>query len=533
MTCSTVNRTDYTISIIVLLTSISVLGTVSILLGADGSYDLLNYHFYNGWALFNKPVGYDIAPAQVQTYIHPLMDAIFYQFWRVLNGFPRVLTFVWAIPQAVAVWLAFLLSRTVLAQFGRARTGLAVVSAFIGGGGAVSVGVIGTTMSEGILNTLVFWGALLVLQDWQIGYSWRRLAGAGFLAGSAVGLKLTAAPYLVAFGAATLLAPGFGTTSLRYRRLRAFSVGSVLALAAIGGPWWLMLYLKFGNPVFPFFNAIFHSPDYGPWNYIDDRFLPRTAWQWIFYPLDWALRKSTVVSEVEVRDWRITLALIASFLLLAFRFLGSADRRPSDGAVWCAIWTLCAYGLWLKEFSILRYASGLEVVSGIVIVAALQATLSARAAVGGMRMAAAGLVGIVLLVTTVYPTWNRRTSFDTEFLKVSMPILPSNSTVIFLTGTPSSYLAAFEPATVRFVGVNNNLIHNPVFPDVTFGLMNAVDQAIRTAPGQIWGMEMTGVFPGAAEKSLDRYRLARTSECVPIVSNVLTDERICRLERKE
>src|SRR5262249_27505787 len=149
----------------------------------------------------------------------------------------------------------------------------------------------------------------------------------------------------------------------------------------IGGPWWWALYVKFGNPLFPLYNALFQSPDYGNWNFVDTRFFPRTAWQWIFYPLEWTLRKSTLTSEEPVRDARIGLALLAALLMTACHAIRRYQRtsdplaefpgptimarfpiaRPSDAALWCGIWTLVGYVLWLKVFSYLRYVSGLEV----------------------------------------------------------------------------------------------------------------------------------------------------------------------------
>lgn len=87
----------------ILLVSIVGIGAVAVHLGADGSGDTRNYHYYGGYALLNKPVGFDLAPAQLQTYIHPGVDTLFYGLSRLLNHFPRMFTFVWAIPQALAV----------------------------------------------------------------------------------------------------------------------------------------------------------------------------------------------------------------------------------------------------------------------------------------------------------------------------------------------------------------------------------------------------------------------------------------------
>jgi hypothetical protein len=42
------------------------------------NWDLQNYHFYNGWAFVHGRLGWDLAPAQIQTLHNPLLDLPFY-----------------------------------------------------------------------------------------------------------------------------------------------------------------------------------------------------------------------------------------------------------------------------------------------------------------------------------------------------------------------------------------------------------------------------------------------------------------------
>ena len=219
---------------LVLLALLIVLPAIAMLMGPDGNYDLRNYHFYNGWALFHKPVGYDIAPAQIQTWFHPLLDGLFYQLWRVSNPFPLLFTAVWAAPQALAVWFLFLAARPAFGADRRTRLPLALAATAIAADGAASIGVLGTSMSDGVPNLLVFAGLWLVLRDMREGFSAGRLALAGVLAGVAIGLKLTMAPYGLGFAAAVLLAPGMGGWRLRTRRAALFGAASAVALAAVG-----------------------------------------------------------------------------------------------------------------------------------------------------------------------------------------------------------------------------------------------------------------------------------------------------------
>jgi len=51
----------------------------------DGTYDLENYHFYNGFAAFHDRTGLDIVPAQLQTTLFHGLDAIYYVVFASLN----------------------------------------------------------------------------------------------------------------------------------------------------------------------------------------------------------------------------------------------------------------------------------------------------------------------------------------------------------------------------------------------------------------------------------------------------------------
>ena len=86
--------------------------------------------------------------------------------------------------------------------------------------------------------------------------AWKAVAFAGALSGIAAGLKLSNATFAVA--AVTMLAflPG--------RRLRGvviYGVASAATFATVAAPWSWRLWSEFGNPLFPFFNHVFASPE--------------------------------------------------------------------------------------------------------------------------------------------------------------------------------------------------------------------------------------------------------------------------------
>src|SRR5262245_35908281 len=91
------------LAVLVLCGTSSLLATV---VGKDVNWDLFNYHFYNGYAFLTDRAHKDIAPAQLQTFLNPLLDVPLYLAISHLS--PIVVGLVYGFVQgfnAVAVWL--------------------------------------------------------------------------------------------------------------------------------------------------------------------------------------------------------------------------------------------------------------------------------------------------------------------------------------------------------------------------------------------------------------------------------------------
>ncbi len=72
-------------------------------IGPDASWDLRNYHLYNGFAVLHGRIGVDLAPAQMQTFNAPLLDIVYTLLLGAFNDAPRLLAVMLAVPQALAV----------------------------------------------------------------------------------------------------------------------------------------------------------------------------------------------------------------------------------------------------------------------------------------------------------------------------------------------------------------------------------------------------------------------------------------------
>jgi len=141
------------------------------------------------------------------------------------------------------------------------------------------------------------------------GRSYRDVIG-GVLIGAAAGLKMTNLPLAAAFFVA------FAIAFPRLRRLLALARTMALGMLMASGWSLLFNYQHFGNPVFPFYNAIFHSPLFPPINFYDLRWqlpdLRHLAW----LPIEVA-NGTTTVTEGMYREthWLALLALLAVALV--------------------------------------------------------------------------------------------------------------------------------------------------------------------------------------------------------------------------
>jgi hypothetical protein len=180
-----------------------------------------------------------------------------------------------------------------------------------------------------------------------------------------------------------------------------------------------------------------------------------------------------------------------------------------------AFWAL-SYLAWELCFLIFRYLATLELLSGVLIMSALGPVLTRLAA--EWQRACAALLVVSLIAVTVHPDWGRATPGEAA-VAVALPPMPPRSLVLLLDPSPMSYVAAFAPPGVYFVGANNNLVR-PGGRDL---LARQVEAAIRTHAGPLWGIEMPAENRGVADTTLRAYGLRRGEWCAPARSNLDRD----------
>lgn len=495
----------------------------------DVNWDLKNYHYYNAYAFLNGRLGWDIAPAQLQTYHNPLLDLPFYYLVQEIPS-PRIIAFVMAATAGVA---AFCLLRILASLFpkGRADRALWIALAFAAGvTGSMGRSVLGSTMNEwpcAMLTVLAL--SLLVTSTATRGSpTARAVALASLLVGFAVGLKLTYGIFGLGFAVALV---AFGTARERVKRALVGGAFLVAGFLVTYGFWGATLYREFGNPFFPYFNAVFRSPWWEPVSFFDEHFGPRDALQAAFFPLFFA-QKSTLVGEVAFRDWRLaallvlTLAATVKYLAMRRRAAAAAPMEQPIARAWTilAVFTLVSYLAWLKLFGIYRYLVPLELLSGALIVGCTLYLVPGRDTRRVMVVVAVAL----LIGTTRTASWGRL-DFRGAYFDVSVPDVLPRSLVIMAPSEPMAYAIPFFRPDARFVYPWNNFLH---YAQHNL-LAQRVRDVIREHRGPIYSMDFRD--RNELKELLDQYGLERDERsCLPIRS-YLDDSamRLCRVHRKE
>jgi hypothetical protein len=489
--------------------------------GTDTDWDLRNYHAYNAHALLNGRFWTDVAPAQLQTFHSPVLDIPIGAIRDRLNGAPVVLNIVLAMPHALAVWLAFVLTLRVVPANLPGRTLAGLAATLFGATGAAGLPLLASAQDDMLPGSCILGGLLFLTSDW--GRPAASAGCAGLLFGVAAGLKLTAVPYCAAGAVALLLVPQ-QTTANRLRPLAAYVAAGLFAGCLLAGPWCALLFERYRNPILPYMNQWFRSPFVDPLAFTDERFKPHGLIQAVTYPVFWAVRPVTLVSELPVRDARFAIAWLALLGLLACHVLRRRAIVPcvNRAGLLLSVFFAAGFAFWELASSVFRYLATLELLAGTMVLIALRPLLERRRLRVPIALGCAA-AGVAVAATAVYPDWGRMTS--PRPVRIAMPDIEPGSLVILLDRSPMAYLADAVPPAIPFVGANNNLIQ----PGKGGLLSRQAEDMIRTHAGPLYGLEEPSESPGIADQTLAYYGLARDG-CAPVASNLDDNAiRLCRL----
>lgn len=436
------------------------LGAFSLHLGQDVNFDLLNYHYYVGYAFLHGRTFSDLAPAGSQSFQPPLLHA--FHYLGIAHLPPRLFGFLLGALHGLNLPLVAALGLVVLGRSDPRAGPLALLAAALAGAGPAAVSLVGTTFGDNLVSLPALLALVLLLRAADSDAP-RLLLAAGVLAGIATGLKLTMAAYHLGLAAAALVLFRHGPRLAR--QLAALGFGSLLGFLPSAGFWDYELWRRFGNPVFPFANGLFRSPYQSPESFRDARYVARSAYDLLRPFVDTALGRAERFMEIGMRDVRFLLLLLAA-LAAATAWL-AARRRPAAGpgddglapdvavpAQGRAVpasgiaqgpgradreralfaWWATSYVAWALAFYTYRYAALLEFTAPLVLFVLLARLLPARHVLRGAAAAA-----LAILATTRAESWGRR-AWQTPWLQLPVPALGLQpDSLILMCGMPSGF----------------------------------------------------------------------------------------------
>jgi hypothetical protein len=405
-------------------------------LGVDTNFDLLNYHLYKSTSLLDGSIFSDVAVAGSGTFLNPAIEipvgvaiAIFGVHWGLLVGVAAIQLLcylaVWRLVRAVADesgagwWM-------VPTAFGLVITGSGAVSlSFTTFGDWVVAGLLCESMRALVLATRRDAGGRVFVGDLACG-AW---------AGAAAGLKLTALPLVAGLFVAILVITG-------WRRCVTSLAGCTATFLLFAGPWMLYMQWRYGSPLFPLFNDVFHAGSAPTRNFDDARYGASTIRGIAEFPAE-MFRGSTTYSEFAMQDWRFLLSLAVLGVCLVLDPVGVWRDRV------LRMWLLTlavSYILWVTMFGIYRYFLFGEVLTSVLIAMLIFRLIPDR------RTAAAACAGVAIVGFGFQqaPNWGRDLSLTAPDLHNAVQALPEPPNLVLLSaGAPVSYLLEEFPSSTK------------------------------------------------------------------------------------
>ena len=323
-----VNRKNCDLAVLCLRSDVAFRDRVDLALGKDVHWDAVNYHLYLGYAALNDRFGVDFFAAGTPSYINPYAYVPLYLMDRA--GVPAlVIAIALASIHAAILWLTYELALVagIAGEQSQPRAFAVLALVFAAFNPVLLLGL-GSTMvdiSTGSLSLPVGSGSaarFVVSRPW---YRRRRGVVRGGSSTQAVecGLRHCGA-------SDACLSPRHMARSPARGPVFGVACGASFVLVSL--PWSWRLSQEFGNPLFPFLNTLFVSPDFtsAPLHY--ERFHPGTLQELLVRPFRMLSAHSMVHTESRAPDLRYAVLFLA---LAAWALAACARRQRGVGRMLC------------------------------------------------------------------------------------------------------------------------------------------------------------------------------------------------------
>jgi hypothetical protein len=421
--------------------------------GQDSNWDLLNYHYFSGYSLINSNFANDIAPSGVPSFLNPMPNVLAYLALSQLP-FPAS-AWLMAGVQLLALPLLVLIGRQLGIALGFTRVTIAEFFAL-----ALCLlaplwwSELGTSFSDATITPLVLLGLHLGLRGFAQGEKkvFRVLMGAGICFGLAVGLKLTNAPFALAFSVALVgvYAPDGWRTIVR--QTLPFLAG--LAIGVLPTLWWNVYLLQnWGSPLFPLYNAWFMSPYFDFVNFRDMRWRFESIDEFLSY-LSQSTSGTVKTSEVLFADIRLfifsVLVTLTTMLLILKRRFWDLNNVALSFVYFLGI----SFLLWASLFAYQRYMIPIEVLFGFGIWVLLSHLLANNRTLVWLLAGSVFLSGVAIKI----PNWGHMQARVAQINPFGFQLTKEQVRTpgrYLVLGNPVAYILPFLHRDSQFFGVGN------------------------------------------------------------------------------
>ena len=427
-------------------------GLYSIMLGQDTNWDLLNYHLYNPYSFLNNRLGFDLAPAGLQTYFNPFLDVLY--LWATGCWSPRVVGFMLGVIHGINFVILFYICKHTLKSL-KISNNLSLLLAMAG---ILSIGFlseVGTTFHDNIGALFCLLSVLVVVLSINsiLENKKRAIWGivlSGLVIGLGAGCKLVIAIYAMAICFSFFILPVSLINRLKFSVI--FGVAVLLGLSLTEGYWFYKIWDEFGNPFFPQFNHIFSGDLAQSTPMRDFRFLPKSFWEKLIYPLIFTIYPRRVAEHPYIQiNWLILYVTVIIFLsnrLINFFRMSSSFRSLSPEANFLIAYLCLGYLLWLNIFGIYRYIINLELLLPLVLFIVLTTIIKSKWSPKDIAI----IIMVMSFVNVIIaPDWGHAPWAKKTFYITSQDIQNKDTKIVFLAGQPLAWLIPALNTNAHFI----------------------------------------------------------------------------------
>lgn len=483
---------------LILLVFVIFSGILSVNYGIDRSADMRNYHIYNPWAFLNNRLSFDIMPADIQSYFNPLLDIPYFMMVQYLNNHPIFVTFLCGFLHGIYLYLIYKFAELIFKNYHKIP--VAIISVFVASGTGILLSRLGWLTHDMFVSDLILISVYLIFKSFGKEYHPKLLLLSGFILGSAVGLKYTAGVFALPLVITFLIFYKQFTNPVK--SFLFLISGCFLGFLITDGFWLYKLFIQFGNPVYPYFNWLFHSNHTDVSNVFTLDFVNRRVRlaDLCIYPFHY---------QADLRFKVLFCLFLANLITLPFvkranfKEIFNIDIVYTD---FILVFAFISYVVWLYTFTVERYYGFIIGLVGLISIVVLFKLFSLfnnlmilfwnktnfKNKIDLTKYKNIVFISIIIILFIMFfpnyklPQSNRllRVEVEDRLLDVSILEIPDDSIVFVQRG--AGIIVPFQNPYAKYVGLNSHKFSEQNLTLVSEETTNEIKDYMKNHPDKIY-----------------------------------------------